>query len=124
MVANTKKKKEEVVEEKTEEELRNEFFDAKEDKESILGKIIVIILWIILFAWMAICLVDFYKTQKREKPKFTFKTETVKYEDGEVQSYTGLGYKIFDYRRRCYDGVEFVAFWSKDKSVESETCSK
>ena len=117
-------KKEVVKEEKTEQELRDEFFDAKEDKESIVGKILNVILWLVLFAWIAVCLVDFYKTRKREEPLFTFKKYTQKYEDGEVTSYTGLGYKIFDYNRKCYNGIEFGPFWTKDGSIKSETCSK
>ena len=111
-------------EEKTEEELKEEFFDSKEDKESTFNKVMNVILWIVLFVWMAICLVDFYKTHKREEPLFTFKTETVKYDDGEVKSYTGLGYKIYDYKRKCFDGIEYGPFWSKDRSVKEETCSK
>ena len=113
-----------VKEEKTEEELREEFFDSKEDKESKFLKVMNVILWVILFAWMAVCLVDFYKTHKREKPMFTFKMQTVKYDDGVVNSYTGLGYKIYDYKRKCFDGIEYGPFWSKDRSVESDTCSK
>lgn len=119
-----KEKKIEVKEEKTEQELREEFFDAKEDKESIVGKILNVILWIVLFVWMALCLVDFYKTHKKEEPLFTFKKYTQKYEDGEVTSYTGLGYKIYNYNRKCYNGVEFGPFWTQDGSLTSDTCSK
>ena len=83
-----------------------------------------VILWIVLIVWMVICLFDFYKTHKREEPIFTFKKETVKYEDGEVDSYLGLGYKIYNYKRKCFDGIEYGPFWSKDRSATDENCSK
>ena len=122
----TKNNEKEVIEKEdlSEEELKEEFFDAKEDKESIFNKVMNVILWIVLFVWMAICLVDFYKTHKRQEPIFTFKHETVKYEDGEVDSYLGLGYKIYDYKRKCFNGIEYGPFWSKDRSLEEENCGK
>ena len=122
----TKKEEEvkEVKEELTEEELKKEFFDNKEDKESVFIKILNVLLWIILFAWMAICLFDFYKTRRREKPMFTFKHEVVKYEDGQVDSYLGLGYKIYNYQRKCINGIEYGPFWSEDRSITDENCSK
>ncbi len=92
-------------------------------KKSVVKIIINIVIWVILFAWLIICVIDFNKTHKRQKPIFTFKSETVKYEDGEVDSYLGLGYRVFHYKRKCFDGVEFGPFWFKDKSIESETCS-
>ena len=120
------KVKEENVEkvEKTQEEIKEEFFDAKEDKESVFNKVMNVILWIVLIVWMVICLVDFFLTQKRQEPIFTFKHETVKYEDGEVDSYLGLGYKIYNYKRKCFNGTEYGPFWSKDRSIEDENCSK
>lgn len=122
----TKNNEKEVIEKEdlSEEELKEEFFDAKEDKESTFNKVMNVILWIVLFVWMAICLVDFYKTHKRQEPIFTFKHETVKYEDGEVDSYLGLGYKIYDYKRKCFNGIEYGPFWSKDRSLEEENCGK
>ena len=123
--APAKVKEEKKVEvEQTEEELKEEFFDAKEDKESTFNKVMNVILWIVLIAWMLVCLVDFYQTHKRQEPIFTFKKETIKYEDGEVDSYLGLGYKIYNYKRKCFDGIEYGPFWSKDRSVDNENCSK
>lgn len=96
----------------------------EENKSSIVSKIVNVVLWIILFAWLAMCLTDFYKTRNREKPIFTFKTQTYKYEDGEVKSYLGLGYKIYNYKRKCFDGTEFGPFWTKDRSLDNTNCSK
>ena len=117
-------KKEEVVEELTEEELKSQFFDAKEDKESVFLKVLGIILWTAVFVWIAICLIDFYKTRKREEPIFTIKHDVIKYKDGEVDSYLGLGYRIYNYRRKCFDGIEYGPFWTKDRSIEAEKCNK
>lgn len=130
-MANTKKttkkvtKKEPIVKEDfTEEELKAQFFDAKEDKDSTFAGIFNVILWIVLFIWIALCLIDFYKTRKGVKPLFTFKHEVVKYEDGEVESDFGLGYKVFTYKRKCFSGTEFGPFWSKDRSIDAENCNK
>ena len=93
--------------------------EEKKTKKSIFGKIVNVILWIILLLWMAACLTDFYRTNKEQKPLFTFKYETTKYEDGTVDTYTGLGYKIFHYNRATFKGLEYGPFWSKDRSAES-----
>ena len=118
------KEQEVVKEDLSEEELKEQFFDAKEDKESVFMKILNVILWIIVFAWIAICLIDFYKTRKRQDPIFTFKHEVVKYDDGKVDSYLGLGYKIYNYQRKCFNGIEYGPFWSKDRSIDEEICNK
>ena len=120
----TKKEPEVVKEEFTEEELKAQFFDAKEDKDSTFRSIFSVILWIVLFIWIALCLIDFYKTRKREKPLFTFKHEVIKYDDGEVESDLGLGYKIYNYKRKCLNGIEYGPFWSEDRSIETENCNK
>ena len=72
---------------------QEEFFDEKPKKEkgeSTFNKIMNVILWIILFAWMAICLIDFYNTSQEKEPKFCLKKEVTKYDDGEVRSCLGL----------------------------------
>ena len=77
-------KKKVINEEKTSDELKEEFFDAKEDKESIVGKIISILLWIVLLAWIAVCVVDYFKTldeyEIEEKSKSIKKKQLVKRE--------------------------------------------
>lgn len=113
-------RKDKIVEEKTSEELKEEFLDGDDVKESVFSKIINFVLWIILIAWMAVCVTDFYRTQNEQKPKFTFKHETLKYEDGNVEAYTGLGYKIYHYNRASFKGYEFGPFWSKDRSIEEK----
>ena len=110
------------VDEKTEKELKEEFFEEEEEKESTFNKVMNVILWIVLIVWMAICLVDFFRTHQVKKPIFTFKHETTKYEDGSVDNYLGLGYRIYFYNRKCFNGVEYSPFWTKDRSLKSEAC--
>ena len=77
-----------------------------------------IVIWIILLLWMGICLTDFYNTQKEKDPMFCLKKETIKYDDGTVDSCTGLGYKIYNYKRKSFTAIEYGPFWSKDRSSE------
>ncbi len=107
------------------EKLKEEFFEEKKPKkkkskkeESMFQKVMNIILWIVLIVWMLVCIIDFIKTQRVEKPIFCLKEETTKYEDGSVYSCTGLGYKIYHYDRTILNGVEYGPFWSKDRSKE------
>ena len=93
----------------------------KEKKgKSIVGKIINFVLWVVIFAWMGVCLVDFYNTQTEKEPKFTFKEETHTYDDGDVKIYTGLGYKIFYYNRKSYNAIQYGPFWLKDRFEEEK----
>ena len=41
-------------------EKNEEFFDEKKDKKSTFQRVMNIILWVVLFIWMGICLVDFF----------------------------------------------------------------
>ena len=93
--------------------------EVKKEK-SIFSRVLNVILWIILLAWMALCLIDFYNTQNNKDPMFCIKKETIKYDDGKVDSCTGLGYKIYHYNRKSYTAVEYGPFWIKDKSNESK----
>ena len=102
---------------------QEEFFDEKPKKEkgeSTFNKVMNVILWIVLFAWMAICLVDFYKTHQEQEPMFCLKKEVTKYDDGQVRSCLGLGYKVYHYERKSFKAIEFGPFWSKDRSAEEE----
>ena len=98
---------------------KEEFFDEKE-KKSIFGRIINIIVWIILLAWVGICLYDFYNTKTGKSPVFCLKKEETKYNDGYVKTCTGLGYKVFNYRRTSFNGDEYGPFWSKDRTADKK----
>ena len=38
--------------------------------------------------------------------------------DGNVATCTGLGYKIFNYRRTSFSGDEYGPFWATDRTAE------
>ena len=65
---------------------------------------------------MGICLIDFYNTHEEKDPMFCLKKETITYDDGNVYSCTGLGYKIYNYKRKSFTAIEYGPFWSKDRS--------
>lgn len=104
------------VEAKEENEMAQDFKEEKKDKKNIFIKILDILLWIILIGWMAIVFMDYYRVTNEKEPKFCIKEETIQYEDGTVESCTGLGYKVYEYNRDSFDAIEFGPFWAKDRS--------
>jgi hypothetical protein len=130
-----KVEKEEVVEETNEEvekaerkEAEEEFFDKKKknkkekEEKSIFYRVTNFILWFVLIAWMCICLYDLYKVRSNKEPMFCIAKHTEKYKDGTVDSCTGLGYKVYRYKRKCYNAVEYVPFFFGDKTLDMDTC--
>lgn len=91
--------------------------EAKRERKETANKIINVILWIVMIAWMAMCLYDFYRVHTEKEPVFCLKKETTKYEDGNVDSCLGLGYKVYNYKRSSFRAIEFGPFWSKDRST-------
>lgn len=127
-MSNTKKKTtkakevkeakvEKEVEVKEEREMAEDFKDAKDDKKkNTIIKILDIVLWVILIGWMVIVFMDYYRVTNEKEPKFCIKEETIQYEDGTVESCTGLGYKVYEYKRDSFKAIEFGPFWAKDRS--------
>ena len=114
-------------EKKVKVEQEEDFFDEKPKKKnndetkekSILSKTLNIILWVVLFAWMALVLVDYFKVRNEEEPIFCwFNNHTTTYENGTVKECTGLGYKVINYNREDYKAIEFGPFWIKDRTAE------
>lgn len=116
---------EEVVEKKEEEiskkepkkekkeELSEEFVDKKE--KSKFSKIMNVILWIILIAWMGACLFDFFNTKKGNAPTFCISKTTKTYSDGTTTTCVGPGYKVYNYKRDSIKAVEFGPLWGKER---------
>jgi len=121
-----KPKKEEKPEVKEEKKAKEEFYEDEEEKKekSLFSRVINVILWIVLFVWMGICLVDFFKTRALSEPIFCLSKETTEYSDGKVYSCTGLGYKIYHYDRKSFKGYEYGPFWAKDRSAEQKVEAK
>lgn len=115
-----KEESEKAVKEETEKDFLDEKKGKKNKKEekSTFAKVWNIALWVILFAWMAICLVDYFKVQNDDDPIFCLSKNTTEYSDGEVKSCLGLGYKVYRYKRTCYNAIQFGPMWGKDKSDE------
>lgn len=95
----------------------------KEEKRNNKGKSLAyritnIVLWVIVIAWMGICVVDFIKVQNEEEPIFCLKNKTIEYDDGNVYVCTGVGYKVYNYKRKSFEAIEFGPFWLKDRSNE------
>ena len=105
-------------EEKKEE--KEEFFNEKKSKKSLFNRIMNVVLWVVLFVWMGICLVDFFLTVNDKAPKMCLKQERITYSDGYVDKCTGLGYKVFNYRRASFSGNQYGPFWIKDRSAKVE----
>lgn len=100
-------------------EMEQEFLDEKPEKKKgkgIIARIFDLVLWVVLFAWIGICVYDFYNVSNDKEAKFCLKTEEKTYEDGIVKSCTGLGYKAYYYDRKSYKGKEFGPFWIKPRS--------
>ena len=91
---------------------------SEEKEKSLFQKILNIVLWIVLFAWMGLCIIDYIVVQSKNDPVFCLKKEVNQYDDGTVKSCLGLGYKVYQYNRDSYSGIEFGPFWIKDRSAK------
>ena len=125
----TKKFVEEMKEEEQQEEKKQTKKESKKDEEEksekkkdlkeLFNKIINIVLWIVLFVWMGICITDFIRTKMDKAPIFTFKKSTNKYDDGTVDGYLGLGYRIYNYKRTSLSGMEYGPFWISEEQPKN-----
>ena len=94
--------------------------ETKNTKE-IINRIINISLWALLLTWMGICLIDFFNTKAGREPMFCIKNDTNIYADGEVDICTGLGYKVINYKRDSYKGIEYgMIFFTNDRTRDSK----
>lgn len=104
-------------------EIDDEFLDKKTRKDlkekSIISRIINVLIWIILLAWMGVCIWDFVNVKTDKEPMFCISKKTTTYEDGTVDTCTGVGYKVFNYKRDSFTGREFGPFWKKDRTAEN-----
>lgn len=109
--------------EKEEEKLVKESKPEKPKKEregrSIVSRILNVVLWIVLLAWMALVVTDYIHVHNEEKPQFCwFNEKTTSYDDGSVTECTGLGYKVINYNRNSFKAIEFGPFWITDRTAE------
>lgn len=90
-------------------------------KRSIVSRIVNIVLWIVLFGWMALVVTDYIHVKNEEKPQFCwFNEKTTDYSDGSVTECTGLGYKVINYNRTSFKAIEFGPFWTQDRTADKK----
>ena len=94
---------------------KEEFLDEKE--KSLFSKVMNVMLWIVLIIWMGICLVDYFRTTNNKEPIMCLSKQRITYSDGYVDECTGLGYKVYNYRRASMNGNQYGPFWIKDRSA-------
>lgn len=104
------------VKEKENETVDEDFKDVKKaNKKNPVLKVISIILWVLILAWLVVVIFDFYKVSQEEDPVFCISKETITYDDGTVDLCTGLGYKVYNYHRSSINGYEFGPFWIEER---------
>lgn len=112
VVEKTEEKKETKKKKETE-EISEEFVDKKE--KSTFSKVMNIILWVILIAWIGACLFDFFNTKKGNAPTFCISKKTKTYSDGTTTICVGPGYKVYNYKRDSIKAIEFGPIWGKER---------
>lgn len=120
-------KEETVPEETVTEEPKKEEKVEKPKKEreegktkKIISRVLNVLLWIVLLAWMALVVTDYIHVHNEEEPKFCwFNEKTTNYNDGTVTECTGLGYKVIKYNRTSFKALEFGPFWIEDRTAEN-----
>ena len=108
-----KEEEKEVVEER---ELSDEFVDKKEKKTNIIIRIFNVILTIVIFGIIGMAVIDFINVNQEKQPMFCVKKEVINHEDGTVDVCTGVGYKVYQYKRESIKGSEFGPFWIEEKT--------
>lgn len=88
----------------------------KEIKKSKSDIIKIVILTLVVI-WILCFFVDYFRARQSKTPFFCFAKEIKKYDDGEVFSCTGLGYKMYRYDRASISTkVEFGPFFIKERT--------
>ena len=88
----------------------------KEVALTIIKKIWDIVFWILVICLAAIWISDFILVKQDKDPKFCIKTQTIETENGNIESCTGIGYKVFKYHTKGNEGArEFGPFWQEPR---------
>lgn len=81
------------------------------------GEIIKIIVLALVIIWISCFFIDYFRARQSKKPIFCISQSTKKYDDGEVYSCTGLGYKMYKYDRTSIPAsLEFGPFFIKERT--------
>ena len=93
-------------------------------KKNPFGKIFSVILLIIVLGWSYVMYTDYSRVNNKKEPKYCLWQKEVKqYENGTIDSCTGLGYKVIHYIKNNEYGEkvivdEFVPIWVKTKTLD------
>lgn len=84
----------------------------------VIKKIISLVLWIAVLAWVGIIVYDYIAVNNDKSPSFCLSTETKEYSDGTVEICKGLGYNYYNYKRTSYTAKQFGPFFIKEHNPE------
>ena len=88
--------------------------------KEILLKVWDIAFWVLFIAIALTWVTDYFRVRADKDPQFCLAKKTKQFEDGTVETCTGVGYKIYSYNRESLDtGVEFVPFFVKMKEPKT-----
>lgn len=81
------------------------------------GDIIKVAILALVIIWIIIFFIDYFRARQSKDPIFCISEQTKEYEDGNVYSCTGLGYKMYRYNRNSIDAsIEFGPFFIKERT--------
>lgn len=84
-------------------------------KESLISKIIWIVVLVLAFGWVTLFLIDFFTVKSGKEPHFCITKEIRDHTDGSVEVCKGLGYVVYEYDREEITGLEFGPFWTPER---------
>lgn len=87
--------------------------NTKTKKKEIIKVIIlsIVIIWIICF------FIDYFRARQEKRPLFCINEVTKEYDDGSVYICTGVGYKMYHYKRSSIPlSVQFGPFFIKERT--------
>lgn len=87
----------------------------KKNKKGIVKIIFDVVFWVCFVFLVVIWVIDFVKVQQKSEPVFCISEKTHEFEDGTVDECTGLGYKVFIYKRKSIEAYQFGPFFIKMK---------
>lgn len=80
--------------------------------------ILKVLILFILFMWIILVFVDYFRVRNNNDPLFCLSKKTITYEDGTNFICNGLGYKMIRYNRECLKATEFGPFIIKERQCE------
>ena len=87
----------------------------KKDRRSFLSIVFNMFIWIIVLIWAGICVFDYYQVYQKKEPSFCIKNEVNYYDDIEIKSCLGTGYKVYKYTGKNFTAIDFGPFWANDR---------